>query len=201
MVHNSYLKSIKQAQSWVLNKWSSQFSNLLYCTPLFLGYYFLYHAFLGHASKYHAWKMSIYFHIQFSHVRLFMTLWTAARQASLSITNSRSLLKLMSIMSVIASNHLILCCPLLLPPSPGYFPVSHFFTSGGQHIEASASASVLPTNIQDWFPLRLTGWISLQSKGLSRMLSSTTVPKHQFFSTQLYLWSSSHIHTWLLGEP
>ena len=149
MVHNSYLKSIKQAQSWVLNKWSSQFSNLLYCTPLFLGYYFLYHAFLGHASKYHAWKMSIYFHIQFSHVRLFMTLWTAARQASLSITNSRSLLKLMSIMSVIASNHLILCCPLLLPPS--IFPsIMVFSNESVLHIRWqkywSFSFSISPSN-------------------------------------------------------
>ena len=90
-------------------------------------------------------------------VRLFVTPWTAAHQASLSITNSQSLLKLISIESVMPSNHLILCCHLLLPPSSfpasGSFPVSQFFTSGGQSIGVSASASVLPMNIQGWFPL------------------------------------------------
>ena len=105
-----------------------------------------------------------------SHVWLFATPCTAARQASLSITNSWSLLKLMSIESVMPSNHLILCCPLLfLPsifPSIRVFPVSQFFASGGQSIGVSALASVLPVNIQDWFPLGWTGWISLQSKGL-----------------------------------
>ena len=78
------------------------------------------------------------------------------------------------------------------------FPMSHFFASGGQSIGASPSASVLPINIQDWFPLGWSGWISLQSKGLSRVFSNTTVQKHQFFSTQLSLWSNSQIHTWLL---
>ena len=82
-------------------------------------------------------------------------------------------------------------------PASGSFPVSQFFTSGGQSIGASVSASVLPVNIQDWFPLGLTDWISLQ---LSRIFSNTTVQKHQFFSAQLSLWSSSHIHTWLLGK-
>ena len=79
-------------------------------------------------------------------------------------------------------------------PASGSFPVSQFFLSGGQSIGASASASVLPVNIQDWFPLGWTGWISLLSKGLSRVFSNTTVQKHQFFSTQLSLWSNSHIH-------
>ena len=78
----------------------------------------------------------------------------------------------------------------------GSFPVSWFFTSGGQSIGVSASATVLPMNIQDWFPLGWTDWISLQSKGLSRVFSNTTVQKHQFFSTQPSLWSNSHIHTW-----
>ena len=133
------------------------------------------------------------------HVRLFAALWTAACQASLSITNSRSLLKLVSIESVMPSNHLILCCPLLLLPS--IFPsirvfsnesyqVTHRsgdFTSGGQIIEVSASASVFPMNIQDWYHLEWTGWISLQSKGLSRVFSSTTIQKHQFFGSQLSL--------------
>ena len=103
-----------------------------------------------------------------SRVQLFLTPWTAARQASLSFTNSQSLLKFMFIESVMLSNHLILCCPLLLSPSdfPSIrsFPMSRLIASGGQSIGASASASVLPMNIQGWFPLGLTGLISLQSK-------------------------------------
>ena len=83
-------------------------------------------------------------------------------------------------------------------PASGYFPMSQFFTSGGQSIGVSASASVLPKNIQDWFPLGLTDWISLQFKGLSRVFSNTTNQKHQFFSVQPSLWSNSHMHTWLL---
>ena len=126
-----------------------------------------------------------------SRVRLFVTPWTAAHKASLSITNSQSLLKLMYIASVMPFNHLILCHPLLLClqsfPESGSFPMSQFFTTGGQSNGVSASASVLPINIQDWFPLGWTGWISLQSKGLSRVFSNTTVQKHQFFGTQLSL--------------
>ena len=105
----------------------------------------------------------------------------AACQSSLSVTNSWSLLKLMSIESVMPSNRLILCHPLLLLPSvfPSIraFPMSQFFTSSGQNIGASTSASVCPMNIQDRFPLGWTGWISLQSKGqgLSRVFSNTTV--------------------------
>ena len=86
-------------------------------------------------------------------------------------------------------------------PALGSFPMSQFFTSGGQSIRVSASASVLPVNIQDWFPLGWTGLISLQSKGLSRVFSSPTVQRHQFFGAQLSLWSNSHIHTWLLEKP
>ena len=82
----------------------------------------------------------------------------------------------------------------------GSFPVSQFFTSGGQSIRVSASISVLPMNIQDWFPLGWTGWISLQSRGLSRVISNITVQKHQFFSIQPSLWSNSHIHKWLLNN-
>ena len=82
-------------------------------------------------------------------------------------------------------------------PASNYFPVSRFFVSGGQSIGASASASVPPMNIQDWFPLGWTGRISLQSNRLSRIFSNTTVQKHQFFCTQPSLWSNSHIHTWL----
>ena len=126
-----------------------------------------------------------------SHVGLFATPWTAAHQAFLPITNSQSLLKLMSIESVMPSNHLILCRPLLLLPSifprSGSFQMSQFFVSGGQSIGVSASASVLPMNLQDWFPLGWTGWISLQSKRLSRVFSNTTVQKHQFFAAQLSL--------------
>ena len=99
----------------------------------------------------------------------FVTSWTAARQASLSITSSQSLLKLMSIESVMPSNHLILCCPfscLQSFPASGSFQMSQFFTSGGKSIGVSASASLLPMNIQDWFPLGWTGWISSQSKGI-----------------------------------
>ena len=95
-----------------------------------------------------------------------------------------------AIESVMPSNHLILCHPLLLLPSifPSnrVFQMSQFFASGGQNIGVSASVSVLPMNIQDWFRLGWTGWISLQSKGLSRVFSNTTVQKHQFFSTQLW---------------
>ena len=125
-----------------------------------------------------------------SRVRLSMTPWTAAYQASLSFTNSWSLSKLTSMEPVMPSNHLILCHPLLPPsifPASGSFPVSLFFTSGGQRIGVSASASVLPVNIQDCFPLGWTGWISLQSKGLSRVFSNITVQKHQFFGAQLAL--------------
>ena len=86
-------------------------------------------------------------------------------------------------------------------PASQSFPRSQFFASGGKRIGVSASASVLPMNIQDWFPLGWTGWISLQSKGLSRVFSNTTVQKHQFFGTQLSLESNSHIHTWLLEKP
>ena len=115
--------------------------------------------------------------------------WTSAHQASLFITNSQSLLKLMSIKSLMPSNHLILIpfssCLQYFPVS-GAFPMSQFFASGGQSI--GASASVLPMNIQDWSPLGWSGWISLQCKGLSRVFSNTTVQKHQFFGYQLSLY-------------
>ena len=130
---------------------------------------------------------------------------TAPLKASLSFTISWSLLKLTSIELVMPSNHLILCGPLILLPS--IFPSIRVFSNelalciGGQSIGASASASVLPMNIQDWFPLGLTGLISLLSKGLSRVFSDTTVQKHQFFSAQTYLWYNSHIHTWVLEKP
>ena len=86
-------------------------------------------------------------------------------------------------------------------PASGSFPMSQFFTSGGQSIGVSASASILPMNIQDWFPLGWTCLTSFQYKGLSRVFSNTTVQKNQFFITQLSSQSNSHIHTWLLEKP
>ena len=91
-------------------------------------------------------------------------------------------------------------CPQSLPASES-FPMSQLFAWGGQSTGVSALAPVLPKNTQDWSPLGWTGWISLQSKGLSRVFSNTTVHKHQFFGIQLSLWSNSHIHTWLLEKP
>jgi len=97
---------------------------------------------------------------------------------------------------VILSNHFILCCPLLLPSIFPSIRVSsnEFFSSGGQNVGVSASASVLLMNIQDLFPLGWTGLISLQSKGLSRVFASTTIRKHEFFSAQTSLWHNSHSH-------
>ena len=120
------------------------------------------------------------------------------------------MLKLMSIESVMPSNRLILCRPLLLLPSslPSIrvfsnrpFLKSHFFASRGQSIGVSASASVFPMSIQGSFPLGLTGLISLLSKGLSKVFTSITVQKHQFFGTQPSLWSNSHISIGLLEKP
>ena len=134
----------------------------------------------------------------FSCVQLFATPWTAAHQASLSFTISWSLLKLLSVQLMMPSNHLILCHPLLLLPS--IFPSIGVFSNESvlrirwPDIGVSALASVLPMNIQDWFLLRWTGWISLQSKGLSRIFSNTTGQMHQFFGTQLSSWFSSHTH-------
>ena len=141
-----------------------------------------------------------------SRVRLFVTPWTAACQASLTITNSRSLLKLIltSIESVMPSRHPFLChpfssCPQSLP-ALGSFPMSQLFVSGGQSVGVSASTSVLPMNTQDWSSLRWTGMVSLQSKGLSRVFN-TTVQKHQLFIAHFSSQSSSHIHTWPLEKP
>ena len=131
-------------------------------------------------NKYMEKKTKLFFPVKFqfvqslSCVQLFMTPWTAACQASMSFTLSWSLLKLMSIESVMASNYLILCCPFLLlplifPSIRVFFPLSQHFASGSQSI--GASASVLPMNIQGWFPLGLTGLIFLLSKELSRVFS------------------------------
>ena len=140
-----------------------------------------------------------------SRVRLFATPWITACQASLSITNSRSSLRLTSIESVMPSSHLILCRPLLLSPqslpASESFPLSQLFTWGGQSTGVSALASFPPKKSQGWSPLGWTGWISLQSKGLSRVFSNTTVQKYQFFGAQLSSQSNSHIHTWPLEKP
>ena len=125
------------------------------------------------------------------------TPWTAAHRASLSITNSQILLKLMSISQWChpsISSSVVPFSFLQSFPATGSFQMSQFFTSGGQSIGASASASVLPMNIQYWFPLGLTGLISLQSKGLSRVFSSTTIPKHRFLSASLLYVQLSHLH-------
>ena len=136
-----------------------------------------------------------------SHIQSFATPWPAACQASLPFTAFQSLLRFMSVELTVPSNHLILCCPF--PFCPQFFPGSgslpgcRLFTSGRQSIGASTSASVLSVNIQCWFPLGWTGLIFFLSKRLSRVFSSATVWKHQFFSAQPSLWPSSHICPWL----
>ena len=140
-----------------------------------------------------------------SRVRLFVTPWTAASRASLSITNSRSSRKLMSIKLVRPSNHLILCHPLLLPPS--IFPsIKVFSNESALRIRWpkywSFSFSITPSNEHSGLISFRMDWLDLFAvKGLSRVFSNTTVQKHQFFSTQLSLYSDSHIHTWLLEKP
>ena len=127
-----------------------------------------------------------------SHVRLFATPWIAARQASLSIASSQSLLLSQWCHPTISSSVVpFSSCPQSFPAS-GSFQMSQLFASGSQSIKVSASPLVLPMNTQDWSPLGWTDWISLQSKGLSRVFSNTTVQKHQFFSTQLSFLTSIH---------
>ena len=137
--------------------------------------------------------------------RLFATPWTEAHQASLSTTNSQGLLKLMSIESVMLSNHLILYRPLLFPPS--IFPSIKVFSNESVlrirwPKDWSFSFSVSPSNEHPGLiSFRWTGWISVQSKGLSRVFSNTTVQKQKFFGAPLSLWSNSHIRKWLLEKP
>ena len=140
-----------------------------------------------------------------SRVRHFATLWTAAHQAPCPSPTPRVYpnpcpLSRWCHPAISSSVFPFFSCLQSFPAS-GSFPRSQFFSPGGQSIGDSASASVLPMNIQDWFPLGWTGWISLQSKGLSRVFSNTTVQKHQFFGTQHSLESNSLIHTWLLEKP
>ena len=138
----------------------------------------------------------------FTCVQLFAIPRMTAHQASLSITISQSCSNSCPWSQwchpTISSSVIPFSSCLQSFPASGFFPVSQSFASVGWSIRASTSASVFPMNIQGWFPLGLTGWISLQSRGLSRIFSNTTVQKHQFFCTQLSLWSNSHIHTWLL---
>ena len=132
------------------------------------------------------------------------TPWTAARQAPLPFTISRGLLKCplspRCYLAISSSAIPFSTCPQSFPAS-GSFPMSWLFASGGKSIGALTSPPVLPMNIQGWFPLGLTGLISLLFKGLSRVCSSTTLWRHQFFSAQSSLWSNSHIHTWPLEKP
>ena len=137
-----------------------------------------------------------------SHVRLFVTPWTAARWASLSITNSWSLsnpcpLSWWCHPTISSSVVPFFSCPQSLPASES-LPMSQLFAWGGQSTGVSALASFLPKKES---PLEWTGWISLQSKGLSRVFSNTTVQKHQFFGAQLSAQSNSHIHTWPQEKP
>ena len=137
-----------------------------------------------------------------SRVRLFATPWIAACRASLSITNFRSSSDSRPLSqwchSAISSSVVpFSSCPQSLPASES-FPMSQLFPWGGQSTGVSALASFLPKNTQDWSPLEWTGWISLQSKGLSRVFSNTTVQKHQFFGAQPSSQSNSHVHTWPL---
>ena len=152
-----------------------------------------------------------FFSVQFSSVhslisvQLFATLWTAACQASLSITNSQCCWNTRPLISwchpTISSSVIpYSSCPQYFPAS-GSFKMGQLFASGGQSIGASASAWILSMNIQGWLPFRLIDLISLQSKGLSRVFSNTTVQKHQFFSAQFSLWSNSHINIWPLEKP
>ena len=140
-----------------------------------------------------------------NHVWLFANPWTAACQASPSITNSRSSLRLTSIESVMPFSHLILGRPLLLlppiPPSIKVFSNESTLLMRWPKYWSSALASFLPKKSQGWFPSEWTGWISLQSKGLSRVFSNTTVQKHQFFGAQPSSQSNSHIHTWPQEKP
>ena len=138
-------------------------------------------------------------------VRCFATPWIAACQASLSITNSRSSPKFTPSSrwchpAISSSVIPFSSCPQFLPASES-FPMSQLFAWGGRSIGVSASASFIPKKSQGWSPSEWTGWISLQSKGLSRVFSNTTVQKHQFFSGQPSSQSNSHIHSWLLEKP
>ena len=164
---------------------------------------------LCYRRKKYYWAMHICSSVQLlSCVQLFAMPWTRSRQASLPITNSQNLL--LSIDScplsqwchpTVSSSVIPFSSHLQSFPASGSFTMSQFFSPGSQSIGSSASASVFLMNIQDWFLLGLTRLISLQSKGLSRAFSNTTVQKHPFFGTQFSLWYNSHIYIWLLEKP
>ena len=167
--------------------------------------FFFFFALIPRSEKTYRMESNVVVGQLLSCIWIFENPWTAALQASLSFTISQSLLKLISIELLMPSNHLIFCRPPLLLSS--IFPRIRVFSNESalhirwSNIRAPASASVLPMNSQDWFALGVTGLISFQSKGLSTVFSNTTVQKHQFFGAQPYLWSNSHIHTWLLEKP
>ena len=142
----------------------------------------------------------LFFAVQpLSFVQLFVTPWGTAYRASLFSTVSCPLSLLCYL--IISSSATLFSFCLQSFPAAGSFPMSLLFASGGQSFGASASVSVLPMNIQDWFPLGLTDLISLLSKELSRISSSITIKKHQFFDMNPFLWSSSPIHAWQLEKP
>ena len=154
-----------------------------------------------------AWKSSSWFSSvqSLSHVWLFATPWTEAHQDSLTSPTpgacSNSCPSSWWCHPAISSSVVPFSSCLQSFLASGSFQLTEFFSSGGQSIGVSASASILPMNIQYWFPLGLTGWISLLSKGLARVFFNNTAQKHQFFSAQLSLWSNCHIHTGLLEKP
>ena len=163
---------------------------------------FLISDFITNAARIIKYLLTPYVVVQsLSCVWVVATPWTAACQASLSFTVSWCLLKFMATELVAISSSATLFFCLQSFPASGSFPMSWVFTSGGQNIGVSASASVLPGNIQGWFPLGLTSSISSKPKGLSRVFSSTTIWKHQFFGAQPSSWSNSPIYTWLLEKP
>ena len=157
------------------------------------------------------WKSAVYWcfsSVQFSHSVMYDSLWPHESQHSkppcpsptLGVHSNSCPLSQWCHPAISSSVVPFSSCLQSLPASES-FPMSQLFTWGGQSIGVSASASFLPMNTQDWSPLEWTGWISLQSKGLSRVFSNTTVQKHQFFSAQLSSQSNSHIHTWPLEKP
>ena len=164
---------------------------------------------MSNADRIKKKKKIKYFSIQFSPVtQLCPTLWPHGLQhASLPCPSavpgacSNSCLLIWYCHPTILSSFVPFSSCFQPFPASGSFPVSQLFASGGQSIGASASASFLPMNIQDWFPLGWTGWISLKPRGLSSVFSNTTVQKHWFFGAQLSLWVNYHIHTWLLEKP
>ena len=177
--------------------------------PIFINFIHSYFSWKESISSRFSNSFSLYYNISsvklLSHVRLLATPWTAACRLPCPSPTSRAWSNSHPSSQwchpTISSSVIPFSSCLQTFPTLGSFPMSWLFASGGQSIRASASASVLPMNIQDWFPLELTGLISLLSKGLPRVFSNTTVQKHQFFGAQLSLWFNSHIHAWLLEKP